>query len=99
MISTFSLRPSLASLNGNRGDCAESLLSTSGGRERALLIQTRLVDDDQRTKAACWAYFAGEEEPAVNILMNSAASESCHFRILTLANQRYTEEHQIKRGQ
>ncbi|TXT16066.1 hypothetical protein VHUM_00569 [Vanrija humicola] len=31
----------------------------------------RLVDDDQRTKAACWAFFAGEEGPAVTILMRS----------------------------
>lgn len=31
----------------------------------------RLVDDNQRTKAACWAFFAGEEGPAVTILMRS----------------------------
>ncbi|GMK59926.1 hypothetical protein CspeluHIS016_0901430 [Cutaneotrichosporon spelunceum] len=31
----------------------------------------RLVDDKQRTKAACWAFFAGEEGPAVTILMRS----------------------------
>lgn len=31
----------------------------------------RLVSDEQRTKAACWAFFAGEEEPAITILMRS----------------------------
>ncbi|BEI89570.1 uncharacterized protein CcaverHIS019_0209320 [Cutaneotrichosporon cavernicola] len=31
----------------------------------------RLVDDEQRTKAACWAFFAGEEGPAITILMRS----------------------------
>lgn len=31
----------------------------------------RLVDDNQRTKAACWAYFAGEDGLAGTILMRS----------------------------
>ena len=32
----------------------------------------RLVADARRTKAACWAFFAGEEEPAVTLLMRSS---------------------------
>jgi len=44
-----------------------------------------LIEDGQRTKAACWAYFSGDEEPAISILMNSD-SESISFgyyRLLT----------------
>ena len=31
----------------------------------------RLVAEEERTKAACWSYFSGEEEQAVRILMGS----------------------------
>lgn len=34
--------------------------------------QIRLVEDDQRTKAACWAYFAEDVELAIKILLTSA---------------------------
>lgn len=37
----------------------------------AIRTNESLVDDNQRTKAACWAFFAGEEGPAVTILMRS----------------------------
>ena len=30
-----------------------------------------LIEDAQRSKAASWAYFAGDEEQAVKILMSS----------------------------
>ena len=40
----------------------------------------RLVEDEQRTKAACWAYFAGEEGPAISILLNSPSKS--HLCIL-----------------
>lgn len=32
---------------------------------------SRLIKDDQRTKAAAWAYFASEEESAARLLLES----------------------------
>jgi hypothetical protein len=34
-------------------------------------MSNRLIGDEQRSKAAAWAYFSGEEEHAVKILMSS----------------------------
>lgn len=48
------------------------------------LIVIRLIGDEQRTKAAAWAYFAGDEEQAVRILMSSDSAyillhHFCHY--------------------
>ncbi|KAL7418703.1 hypothetical protein Q5752_006386 [Cryptotrichosporon argae] len=37
----------------------------------AMVEVNRLIEDEQRTKAACWAFFASQEEPAVSILLSS----------------------------
>lgn len=40
---------------------------------------SRLIEDDQRTKAACWAYFAGDEGQAIKILLNSDGGSLFNF--------------------
>jgi hypothetical protein len=51
--------------------CIGEFESGSRGQDGFHADARSLVDDNQRTKAACWAFFAGEEEPAVKILMRS----------------------------
>lgn len=48
------------------------------------------MDDEQRTKAACWAFFAGEEGPAITILMRSDGTSCCCYTVNELtADERH----------
>lgn len=57
--------------------------------------QVRLIEDGQRTKAACWAFFSGEEEPAISILMNSDSRSISHpliaIEVLTGSKMKSTD--------
>ena len=59
------------------------------------LTRVRLIEDGQRTKAACWAFFSGEEEPAISILMNSDSRSISHpliaVEVLTWSQMRNTD--------
>lgn len=50
-----------------------------------------LIEDGQRTKAACWAYFSGDEEPAISILMNSDSrfSPRCPYSATDLEDEKH----------
>ncbi|RXK40773.1 hypothetical protein M231_02025 [Tremella mesenterica] len=59
-------------VNTERGPQRRLMMMVCGeDRNSAMAEVNRLVEDSQRTKAACWAYFAGEESKAMSILLNS----------------------------
>ena len=45
-------------------------------RQSRKLMESRLIGDQQRSKAAAWAYVSGDEEGAVTILMSSDSERS-----------------------